>query len=171
MITTVVGTNMMEGHAFFRMEEAHEITTKINEVTMVKMYISLLNAELVHPQEEWEHTFKLFFCVTLKIVLWVQALIQQKMILVFNVCLSILDETLRLFKMSRSEHIVKFVFLFTSEVYAVRWLKVHLRLSYACSSLASWGPYYHSFGFLNSQTVRIWTIRCVLRISQIVPDI
>lgn len=52
MITTVVGTNMMEGHAFFRMEEAHEITTKISEVTMVKMYISLLNAELVHPQEE-----------------------------------------------------------------------------------------------------------------------
>lgn len=52
MITTVVGTNMMEGHAFFRMEGAHEITTKISGVTMVKMCISLLNAELVHPQEE-----------------------------------------------------------------------------------------------------------------------
>lgn len=94
MITTVVGTTMMEGHAFFRMEGAHEITTKISGVTMVKMCISLLNAELVHRQEEWEHTFyrKRIFCVTLIIVLWVEALIQQiilkqKIILVFNVSL------------------------------------------------------------------------------------
>lgn len=66
MITTVVGMNMTEGHAFFQMEGAHEITTKISGVTMVKMCISLPNAELVHPQEEWEHTF-----YSVLIVLWV----------------------------------------------------------------------------------------------------
>lgn len=95
MITTVVDTNMMEGHAFFRMEGAHEITTKISGVTMVKMCISLLNAELVHPQEEWEHTFyckkKKNVCVTLIIVLWVQALIQQKIVLVFKATLTFIN--------------------------------------------------------------------------------
>lgn len=52
MITTGVDMNMMEGHAFFRMEGAHEITTKTSGDTMVKMCISLLNGELAHPQEE-----------------------------------------------------------------------------------------------------------------------
>lgn len=48
---------MMEVRAFSLTEGAQEITMKISGVTMVKMCISLLNAEQVHPQEEWEHTF------------------------------------------------------------------------------------------------------------------
>lgn len=56
MITTVGDMNMMEVRAFSRMEGARETTMKISGVTMVKMCISLLNAEQVHLQEEWEHT-------------------------------------------------------------------------------------------------------------------
>lgn len=56
MITTAGDTNMMEVRAFSLTEVAQEITMKISAVTMVKMCISLLIAERVHPQEEWEHT-------------------------------------------------------------------------------------------------------------------
>lgn len=50
MTTAVVGMNTKEVRAFFRMEEAHEITTKIRGATMGTTFISPPIAELPHLQ-------------------------------------------------------------------------------------------------------------------------
>lgn len=50
MTTAVAGTNTKEVHAFFQMEEAHEIIMKIRGATMGTTFISLLNADLFHLQ-------------------------------------------------------------------------------------------------------------------------
>lgn len=50
MTTTAVVTNMKEVHAFSRMGEVREITTRIRGGTIATMFISPVNAELGHLQ-------------------------------------------------------------------------------------------------------------------------
>lgn len=59
-ITIAVDMNMMEDRAFSQTEGGHGITMTTSGDTMEKMCISLVNAELVHPREGWEHCWFAF---------------------------------------------------------------------------------------------------------------